>query len=252
MAAGAPLLFARHASAEPAWVDQRQVGPFVCQADFPLVNHPSLLAELAPLEQELRRVLALQPCRTPVYLHLLANEERHKAYLSERFPGVPYRRALFVKQHGRASVFAFLHDELADDVRHECTHALLHADLPMVPLWLDEGLAEYFEVARENRFRKHPHLRALRWDLRLGMIPDMAELESRRKLEDLTARDYRYAWAWTHYLLHGPVAAHAELIAFLSDIRRHTAPGLLSDRLAQVVPEPAERLVNHIKHVVRG
>ncbi|GIT30210.1 MAG: hypothetical protein Ct9H300mP1_22560 [Planctomycetaceae bacterium] len=33
-----------------------------------------------------------------------------------------------------------------EDLRHEFTHGVLHSSLKRVPLWLDEGLAEYFEV----------------------------------------------------------------------------------------------------------
>jgi hypothetical protein len=250
LAAGAVALSMSNSTfAAPQWIDERQVGPFICQAAFPLVGHEPLLSEMAPLEAELRRVLAVRPCKSPVYLHLMANEQQHNAYIAERFPEVPYRRALFIKQDGRSSVFAYLNDELAVDVRHECTHALLHADLPMVPLWLDEGLAEYFEVAKPLRARQHPHLRPLKWDLRLGRIPSMVDLESKQRLEDLTARDYRFAWAWTHYMLHGPVAAHAELVTFLHDIRTNTAPGRLSDRIARAVPRVEQHLVAHFRNL---
>src|SRR5690606_3263340 len=127
-------------------------------------GYEGLLAELAPLERELRRVLGLRPCRSSVQLYLLKDRAEYQAYLTSRFPQVPLRRALFIKQHNQASVFVYRHDELAIDMRHECTHALLHADLPHVPLWLDEGLAEYFEVPPEDRPRRHPHQQALRWN----------------------------------------------------------------------------------------
>ena len=51
-----------------------------------------------------------------------------------------------MKGRGPGKVFAYKSKALPVDVRHEGTHGLLHAALPMVPLWLDEGLAEYFEV----------------------------------------------------------------------------------------------------------
>ena len=51
--------------------------------------------------------------------------------------------------------------ELAVDLRHETTHAVLHGLLPMVPLWLDEGLAEYFEAPEANRLQRHPHFKAV-------------------------------------------------------------------------------------------
>lgn len=250
LAAGAVALGAwGTASAAPVWIDVRQVGPFVCQAAFPLAGHEALLNELAPLELELGRVLAVRPCKSQVYLHLMANERQHNAYIAERFPEVPYRRALFIKQNGRSSVFAYLNDEMAVDVRHECTHALLHADLPMVPLWLDEGLAEYFEVAKPLRARQHPHLRALKWDLALKRFPNLRDLENKQRIEELSGRDYRFAWAWTHYMLHGPVAAHAELVTFLHDIRTNTAPGSLSDRLGRAIPDVEQQLLRHFSHL---
>lgn len=239
----------RTTCAAPQWIDQRQIGPFICQSAFSLAGHESLLEELAPLETELRRILAVRPCTSQVYLHLMADQRQHNEYIAERFPQVPYRRALFIKQDGRASVFAYLNDELPVDVRHECTHALLHADLPMVPLWLDEGLAEYFEVAKPLRARQHPHLRTLKRDLLRGRSPDMPTLESKRRLEDLSARDYRFAWALTHFMLHGPVAAHAELVTYLNDIRTNTAPGMLSERLERAVPGFNELVVAHFRHL---
>ena len=53
---------------------------------------------------------------------------------------------------------AYRNPEFGNDLRHECTHALLHAVLPAVPLWLDEGLAKYFEVQRASRAYGHPYL----------------------------------------------------------------------------------------------
>src|SRR5690606_10855746 len=157
----------------------------------------------------------------------------------ERFPDVPYRRALFVQQNGEASVFVYRHDELAIDIRHECTHALLHADLPMVPLWLDEGLAEYFEVAAADRARRNPNQRRLKWNIRLGTFTDMKKLEAKQKIDDLSGADHEQAWAWTHFMLHGPEQVHAELVAYLGDIRQRQAAGQLSDRIARVVGEPS-------------
>lgn len=259
LAVGAGVLgMPRAVRATPNWIDTRQVGPFVIQAAFPLAGYEALLGELIPLERELRRVLAVRPCTSPLYLHLLANERQHRQYIAERFPQVPYRRALFVKQDGRSSVFAYLNSELAIDVRHECTHALLHGDLPMVPLWLDEGLAEYFEVAQPQRFQHHPNLRAVKRDLLLRPPMSMRELESRRRLEDLSARDYRWSWAWVHFMLHQPQGPHQALVAYLNDIRTNTMPGSLADRLDLALGGEAcppglaeERLKTHIEQCTR-
>lgn len=237
------------ASAVPNWIDQRQVGPFICQSAFPLVGHESLLTELAPLERELIRIFSLRPCNTPIYLHLMANKRQHMAYIRERFPEVPYRQALFIKQNNRASVFAYKNPELDIDVRHECTHALLHADLPMVPLWLDEGLAEYFEPAKEMRARHNPHLRKVKWDMQRNKLKSIAELEKEEELEDMTATDYRFSWAWVHYMLHGPVEAHRELWMYMNEIRSRTMPRPLSQRLAEAIPDLPRRFQQHFEQL---
>lgn len=239
------VLPARRARAAPEWIDQRQVGPFVCQASYPLGAQAALLAELPPLGLELERVLAVRPCTTSVYLYLLKDDQEHAAYIRERFPQVPYRRALFVKQDGQASVFAYRSSELGDDLRHECTHALLHADLPTVPLWLDEGIAEYFEVTKAERPRRHPHFARLKWDLPRGRVQSVAVLEKKERLEEMSALDYRSAWAWTHFMLHGPVEAYAELITFLQNIRNHATPGTLSRHLQRALPDLEQRFRSH-------
>ena len=244
---GTLALLATFAVARPVWIDQRQVGPFVCRAAFPIASSRLEEVGLPQLETELRRVLALRPWRESIEVLLLPNKEAHRALVASRHPTAPYRRALFVKQGNRATVFAYLHDDLAIDLRHECTHALLHADLPMVPLWLDEGLAEYFELSGADRSRGLSHMKALESDLRWGRILTIAELEKKHELWELGTRDYRFAWAWTHFMLHGPEDATQQLWAYLAALRRNEPPGLLSERLAQVEPELNSRFVAHFR-----
>ena len=117
----------------------------------------------------------------------------------------------------------------------------------MVPLWLDEGLAEYFEVAAEQRAAGNPHHEALKWNLRLGRAPRLSRLESRHDLSEMTAGDYRDAWAWVHFMLHGPPEARDELVRFLADIRASAAPGQLSARLENRLPGVEGRLIEHFR-----
>jgi hypothetical protein len=235
------------ATALPNWIDQRQQGPFLVRATFDLSPHRALIEELPLLELELRRVLALRPCSEPIGIELFRDKQQHREYLRQRFPATPWRRALFVKQDGRSTVFAFQDEQMGIDLRHECTHALLHADLAMVPLWLDEGLAEYFEMPPDQRAFGNPHGRALMWDLRFGLLEDIATLEAKRDLKDMTSSDYRSAWAWTHFLLHGPQQAAEQLWSFLGDIRRGEPPGQLSARLAGALPGAEKMLARHFR-----
>jgi hypothetical protein len=233
--------------AAPQWIDRRAYGPFQCIAEFPLATLDSTFLDLARLEHELQRTLGLPRAEAEVEVQLLANEASHRDLLKQLFPRVPYRRALYVQREGRAAVYAFRHPELPVDLRHECTHALLHANLPMVPLWLDEGLAEYFEMPEAGRAFEHPHLPALKWNLRLGMLQSVESLEAAADLSDMGGVEYRFSWAWVHFMLHGPVAAHRALVQFVADIRRGTPPGLLSARLRQGVPNLDQRMVQHFK-----
>ncbi|OHB79159.1 MAG: hypothetical protein A2W31_18440 [Planctomycetes bacterium RBG_16_64_10] len=144
-------------------------------------------------------------------------------------------------------MFAYRHQELSVDLRHECTHALLHSALDVVPLWLDEGLAEYFEVPAQQRVYDHPHLARLKWNMRLGIIPPLASLENKQKLEEMGALEYRFSWAWVHFMLHGSRGGLAALRSFLADIQAGTPPGRLSQRLVATDPQIEHRMIDHFK-----
>ncbi|MCE9552178.1 MAG: DUF1570 domain-containing protein [Planctomycetes bacterium] len=229
------------------WVDQRAYGPLVCHADFPLNGLEPLLGEIAQIQQELIRLLEIPPTNERIEILLFHDRSSYRRYLAQRFPNVPYRQALYVRSAGQGTVLAFQSDDLPVDLRHECTHAMLHAVLPMVPLWLDEGLAEYFEVPAADRLNGNPHHSTVKWWMRLGRVPSMATLEAKQSLDDMGRSEYRDSWAYVHFLLNGPPAARAELVAMLADIRSGTPPGQLSQRLGRLTPDLSGELVEHFK-----
>ena len=230
------------------WQDDRSHGPFEFHATFPLQELTPLFQELSALELELQRTLAVPPSQKKIEVLLLNDQRTHKQLLAQQFPQVPYRRALYVQRGGQGSVFAYRNPDLSVDLRHECTHALLHASLPMVPLWLDEGLAEYFEMAAPLRAFDNPHAGKLRWEMRLGMIRGLTTLEACSDLTEMGPVEYRFAWAWVHFMLHGPLPAHRELVHFLADIRRENPPGLLSRRLELALPNLESQFVEHFRN----
>ena len=73
-------------------------------------------------------------------------------FMVSKYPKLPSRRAFFVAQTrgvGRSEdllIYTYWGERVQQDLRHELTHALLHSVLKDVPLWLDEGLAEYYEL----------------------------------------------------------------------------------------------------------
>lgn len=230
-----------------AWVDQRRLGPFVCRATFPLPDRLLASADLERLEQELRRVLALSPCTDQIELLLLRDAREHRRLIAARHPDAPYRRALFYKTQNHSIIYAYNHRDLAIDLRHEGTHALLHADLPMVPLWLDEGLAEYFEPPAAARAMGPDHLGHVVADARRGKLVPLAALERKHELSQLDEVDYRYAWAWAHFLLHGPPDASMQLWATLAALRRYEPPPAVSDRLRGALGDPEQAFLAHFR-----
>jgi hypothetical protein len=237
-------------AADAAWVDARQVGPFTIQATFSLKPYEHLFAELPELQRELTRTLGIPPAKQPISVYLFSDADDYRAYTERHFPKVPYRPALFVLEGGSAGVYTYRKPDLDIDLRHECTHALLHAALPVVPLWLDEGLAKYFEVPASQRAFDHPYFDDLKWkwSLRLGMVRPIESLEQRNDLTEMDAADYRCSWAWVHFMLHGPEPAHRTLVQYLASYQRWQPAGTLSARLAESLPDPGQQLIQHFKH----
>ncbi|NLE38785.1 MAG: DUF1570 domain-containing protein [Pirellulaceae bacterium] len=230
------------------WTDVRVAGPFVVRANFPLVEFEELLKELARLQLDLERSLGVEAPKEFIELYLFSDERTYRAFLKYHFPDIAYRRALFLKHDGPGRVLVHKNAEFEIDIRHECTHALLHSTLPMVPLWLDEGLAEYFEQPPERRVHDNPYFKNLKWTLRLGGVADLEKLERKGHFSELGREDYRDSWAWVHFLLHGPPETRHELIQFLRDIQASTPPGVFSQRLARRLPNARAQMTRHFVH----
>ncbi|HND50754.1 MAG TPA: DUF1570 domain-containing protein [Pirellulaceae bacterium] len=235
------------ALAAQRWFDERTIGPLSVHADYALQTHEQLLGDLGGLQSDLTRSLGVQEAREPVHLFLFQKRTTYQAYLREYFPRVPYRRALYIKERGPGMVFAFHSTELDVDLRHESTHALLHASVANVPLWLDEGLAEYFEVTPEQRASENPYLGTVRWHARFGQTPRLEDLEAITDLNRLGPTEYRHAWAWVHFLLHGPPEGRDELARYLTDLDSDSGPARLSGRLRRRWPELDRDFASHFK-----
>ncbi|HIF31267.1 MAG TPA: DUF1570 domain-containing protein [Planctomycetaceae bacterium] len=233
------------------WPDERQVGMFAVHADFSLQEELATVNELETLQQDIAQTLQLNWPKEPIHLFLFGDRRTYTAYLKRYFPSAPDRRALFIKNGGPGMVFAYRSRDLAVDIRHEATHALLHTTLPVVPLWLDEGLAEYFERPRRERAFENPHAKSLRWRVFVGRAPSIKELESVAEVQDMHSSDYQHAWSWVHFMLHGPESAKSVLHDYLQDLNRHQPPGVFSERLRQRIPDLERAYVDHFRHWAR-
>lgn len=210
-------------------------GQLVIHADFPLAAKHRLVQDLESLRVDVSQSLHLPVSDEPVHLYLFETNQRYEEYAAKRFPGFPARRAFFVETDTTLSVFAAWQERIAEDLRHETTHGYVHAVVPAVPLWLDEGIAEYFELPRAENGLHREHVAHLQGRLLEGTWqPDLARLESLRSAATLTQDDYAEGWLWVHWMLRTSESRRRLLQAYLADIRHD----------AQKTPPISVRLVH--------
>jgi hypothetical protein len=206
---------------------QLVVGQLVIHTDFPLAEQHRIVRELESLRADVSQQLGLPISDEPVHLHLFGSKEKYDAFAARHFPGFPARRAFFVETDTTLAVFAVWQDRIAEDLRHETTHGYVHAVVPTIPLWLDEGVAEYFELPRSEQGVHAAHVAHLCGRLLEGTWrPDLDRMESLASAAELSQDHYAEAWCWTHWLLHTTPQRRRLLQEYLADLRRdgRTAP----------------------------
>lgn len=229
------------------WVDERQLGPYLIRSEFALRDVQRLVDDLGDLQSDIEGELGLKCEQGEIQIHLFRSRWSYRDYLSKRIPDGTKRQALFVQGTDAGRVYAYRHGEMDIDVRHETTHALLHTALPYVPLWLDEGFAEYFEVAPNQREKQNPHRGELKMAIRFGWRPGLERLEAKRNLLDMDKNDYRDSWGIIHFILHGPPAAREALAAYFAEVQSGKAPAPLSQHLRRRIPNLEQQIVDHLK-----
>ena len=232
-------------------------GCCVFYTDFELDRHDPLFAELEALPDQISAELKLPPGNTIVQVFLFDTQERYERFMFApkvgRYSRQPPRRAYFFAEPrvGGAEdlkVYTWMGDPhtLRTDLRHELTHAILHGILRDVPLWLDEGLAGYFELPPANDGVNPHHLEILRPG---PFQPDLARLEKLDQVKQMEKPEYRESWAWVHFMLRGDPAARRVLHDYLQALRTSNAPGALLPKLRDAVPDPDQALHDHLGRV---
>ena len=155
------------------------VGQLVFHSDFELPADHRLVRELVEEREYVSNTLGLAATHEQIHVYLFRDKERYSEYLLRNFPTVPSRRAFFLETDMQLSVYAHWSDRVGEDLRHETAHGYMHAAIPNMPLWIDEGLAEYFEVPRGYLGLNQPHVDLLSDSIeRDNWKPDLKRLES--------------------------------------------------------------------------
>lgn len=230
-------------------------GQLVIHADFPLAEQHRLIRELESMRADVSQDLSLPISDEPVHLYLFENTRRYDEFVARQFPSFPARRAFFVETDTTLSVYAAWQDRIAEDLRHETAHGYVHAVVPTVPLWLDEGIAEYFERPRSGKGVHADHVAHLNGRLLEGTWrPDLHKLEAIQAPGEMSQDHYAEAWCWVHWLLHTTPTRREILQNYLADLRRDGKTAPLPVRLVRSEGSLAacgQSVTSHVESLAR-
>ena len=215
---------------ESRWVIEDKRGSIEVYAEFdPGIQ--DLWKHVDDVARELKVLVAVEPTDKPIQIILFRDQGSYLRYLASSVPQSRQRRAIFYRNGDVYQVFAFRSRTLTTDLRHEVTHAILHQHLPFLPLWIDEGLAEYLEEPEAQR-SDSSRTKSARWRARMGWVPSLQSLENIPNAESMNADEYRDSWAMTCLLLNESDASRQALCDYLAVIHRGEAPGPFSQTQA--------------------
>ncbi len=222
-----------------------QRNSLMLHSDFPLPDEHRLINELLAAQQRICQQLALPPSQEPIHIYLFGKQAAYDEFIRQRFPAYVNRRAIFVGTEDALSVYAQWGDHVAEDLRHEVAHGYLHAAVPNLPLWLDEGLAEYFEVPYGRQGLNLAHLKYLHQHPETKY--DLAALEQLRSAATMTQAEYAQSWAWVHFLLESSDDQTQVLTDYLAQLATTTEPPPLSTYLHRRLAHPKMALAEHLE-----
>ena len=220
---------------------------FVIHSNVKLDADNVLVQELEELRERLFSTLRLPEQRDPVNVYLFSDEASYRYYMNTTWQNLPPRRAYFVGTSRELAVYSFLSPQVQEDLRHEFSHGLLHASLKTVPLWLDEGLAEYFEVDPNIPGAVHA-AHVLEWETakQENWSPNLFRLEMLTDFRDMTQRDYAEAWGWVHYMLQTSDETTEVLLQYLASLETSNTPPRMLTSLEAAVPNYFNDVQAHV------
>ena len=224
------------------------LGRVVCESNFPLEETAGLQAEIVRLQNDLVGYLGVPESKEKISLCLFRDRTSYVAFICEYFPGAPTDRpALYVKEPGKPGVLMVRRDErMILNIRHEMTHAYLNAALRNVPIWIDEGLAKYFETPPGERGFRNPFLEKVESDATsfFASPPSLPRLEKLVRVDQMQIREYRESWAWTHFLIHYSPETQRVLALYLRTLRPEAQEGISAEEATRLQKDaPLKRLL---------
>jgi Flp pilus assembly protein TadD len=240
---GTGLLLAR--SAAPALPAPDEEWIEVHTASFTLFSNAGEIrarqfgADLEQLRDALAQLspgLALSS-PAPTYIYVFRSSRAFQAY-QRTYNGRPLDSDGYFLGRQLANYMAVNGDQPGDEraiIYHEYLHYVMHNSYATLPLWLHEGMAEYystFEVGKDEARIGLPvaaHLRWLRQHTAIPLATLFAVDEHSPEYNESSRRGGFYAesWALVHYLISGNPARRQQASEYLRLAQAGTPPDQL-------------------------
>jgi hypothetical protein len=217
-------------------------------SNFDLPPGHRLVGELVEQKRRLSLITGLNftAATLPIDIYLFKDSQSFDALTAGSNIAFASRRAFFVKSDSMLNVFAQWGDRVAEDLRHEVTHGYLHSVAPSLPLWIDEGLAEYFEVGEGTDGLNQPHVQFLTEAFEQGRwTPSLGRMEAMHDPTQFGQAEYAEAWLWTHFLLSKE--ATAALVRSQMQRYQNKTGVAWTAKVHHLVHDPNQRLLEHLQ-----
>ena len=229
----------------------------VLRQDFTLPDgiHDTTLQAIRNIYRRYRNDFGLDLHGTAqVNLYLFEQQADFRQWMVDRIGSSnPNYGGVFIPSSNEVAVWRWGDDQdVAQTVLHESSHVLLHQLSPASPVWLHEGLAQYFQTlkiqpdgrlkvsalpdaqARIQQWIDEGRLITLRQYLSLG------DAQWQRMAHELDAIPYTVAWATTAFLMSKPVG-RSTLRQLLQELEKTDRRPTLR-RIDQIYPGGLTRL----------
>lgn len=191
-------------------------------------------------EQYDRRFRAFSPDQVqPMPLYLFKTEQQYERFLQEHDIDATHSGGMFFVTHKLEGLATWVQNKsrrkTLEVLQHEGFHQFAwHAIGPSLPVWLNEGLAQYFEnaVVTDGRMSlgmtSGTRIAKVKSAIDAGIVMPLDELMAitNQRWSELVRREPAYAshlyaqsWSLAYFLIHGEGGKHqSKLLAYLKQL----------------------------------
>lgn len=217
-----------------------KIGPFLFHTNFPVNEISTEINSLLNSYNDIKQRLMLPDPYELTDIYVYEDQNVYEDFFRKNFPGERIHPSVFTKNYvvlkkdaDRSHIYVYRSDKLGEDLRHEGIHAILHSTIKKkIPIWLDEGLAEYYEQDGEkvNLWLNKRWLKQSIVRIQNKKFQNLGKLEQIVLPSSFPTVCYSDSWAWICFMLNGPEKIRAILPNY---IKEYQAGGLFLTPLSR-------------------